>query len=141
MPGHPARSVELRLIEGTKSGNSQLDRPVAPSTNYPDPPAWFQPEAVKVYHETIRRLREIAVASEVDYDFLITYCMTIMVMRECERAFAKVGVARSRKYKMWEATSRRLLAMSKELGLTPASRSGMRIKPEEPRGPGLFEAS
>ena len=141
MPGHPARSVELRLIEGTKSDHGELARPVAPTSNYPDPPAWFQPEAIKVYHETIRRLREIAVASEVDYDFLITYVMTIMVVRECERAFAKVGVARSRKFKTWEATSRRMLAMSKELGLTPAARSGMRIKPEEPKLPGLFEAS
>src|SRR4029453_17477757 len=97
MPGHPARSVQLRLIEGARSRPPDLNRPVAPAADYPDPPAWFQPEAVKIYHETIRRMREIAVASEVDYDFLVTFVMTIMVVRECERSFAKVGVARSRK--------------------------------------------
>ena len=119
MPGPRARSVDLRLISGTKSDHPELDRPVAPSTHYPDPPAWFQPEAALIYHETIRRMREIAVCSEVDYDFLITYVMTIMIMRECERAFAKVGVARSRKFKVWEAAARRQLAMCQGVGPDP----------------------
>ena len=135
MPGPRARTVELRLIDGTKPTHPDLDRPTTPSTRYPDPPAWFQPEAASIYHETVRRLGEIGVASEVDYDFLVSYVMTIMIMRECERAFAKVGVTRSRKFKIWEASARRQAVMAKELGLTPASRSGMRIKPAEAAPP------
>jgi P27 family predicted phage terminase small subunit len=131
MPGRPARSVELRLIEGTKTDDVELNRPIAPESSFPDPPVWFQPEAEKVYRNVIRRLGELRVGSEVDTDMVVSYVMGISILRECERAFAKVGVARSKKYRVWESTQRRVHAMARELGLTPAARSGMRITPNE----------
>lgn len=132
MPGPRARPVELRLIEGTKPTSPDLNRPIAPASHFPPAPVWFQPEAVKLYDETCRRLSELRVGSEIDTDCVITYVMGVMVLRECERAFAKVGVSRSRKFKTWEATHRRVHAMARDLGLTPAARSGMRIQPNEP---------
>jgi phage terminase small subunit len=132
MPGPRARTVELRLLQGTNTGADDLNRPIAPETGFPPAPVWFQPEAASLYHDTVRRLGEINVASEVDTDMLISYIMGVMILRDCERAFSRVGVARSHKFKTWEATHRRVAAMQKDLGLTPAARSGMRIKPNEP---------
>ena len=131
MPGPRARAMELRLIEGT-AGKYGVPQIVSPPTDFAAPPAWFTPEAISCFHETVRRLGEINSASEVDTDILISYVMAIQVLRECERAFARTGVTRSKKFKTWEATHRRVLHMQRNLGLTPAARSGMRIKPNEP---------
>src|SRR5215831_1530001 len=108
MPGPRAKPPELRLIEGTRATHPDLNRPVPPTSSFPDPPVWFQPEAVKLYHDTVRRLGEIDVASEVDTDFVVTYVMAVMAQRECERAMSRLGVSRSRKFTTWEKVNRRV---------------------------------
>lgn len=127
--------MELRLLQGTRSTSPELDRPIAPASTYPPPPEWFTDEARSLYFDTVRRLGEINVASEVDTDYLLTYVQGVLILRDCERSFMKVGVARSRKHRMWETTHRRVHTMARELGLTPAARSGMRIKPNEVASP------
>lgn len=134
MPGPRPRSVELRLVQGTKPDSPDLVRPVAPGGNFPAAPAWMQPEAVAIYDETIRRLGLIGLCSEVDYDFVVSYVMSVSMMHECERMISKVGIARSKRFSIWEKLSRRVLAMSKELGLTPASRDGIKLPPPERSG-------
>jgi phage terminase small subunit len=139
MPGPRPRSVDLRLIQGTKADHPDLNRPVAPDGGYPPPPAWMQPEATEIFHSTLRRLSAIGLNSEVDYDFVVSFTMTTAMMHECERMISKVGIARSKRFATWEKLARRQLAMSKELGLTPASRNSITVPiPTKPAGQELF---
>jgi phage terminase small subunit len=133
------RTVELKLIEGRRSDQINTDAPVAPDTAFPEPPPWFQPGAIACYHDTIRKLTELGLASEVDVDLVVNYVMAVQVCRECERQLSQRGLA-SRKFTTWERASRRLHALARELGLSPASRTAIRTKASAPQRGGGSEA-
>lgn len=128
------RDLGLYLLEGGKRPE-KMERLVTPRTPFPDPPSWMQPEAQKLYTETTRRLEELQIASEVDTELVISYVMGAMMLRECERKVSNVGLAKSRCARLWQATNLRWMDMAKQLGLTPAARTGMRLKPAEPIAP------
>lgn len=94
-----------------------------------------------IYREAARRLSELKLGSEVDTEYLISYAMCVAIMRRCEKAVIDPDVVDpGYAINTWEKAARRFHAMTRELGLSPAGRSGLRLAPEssEPVPTDLF---
>jgi phage terminase small subunit len=94
-----------------------------------------------IYREAARRLTEIKLGSEVDTEYLISYAMCVAIMRRCEKAVIDPDVVDpGYAINTWEKAARRFHSMTRELGLSPAGRSGLRFTVDEPEpaAPDLF---
>ena len=130
--GTRTNSPALKLIEGIRPDQVNLDAPVAPDAPFPEPPPWMQPAAITHYFDTVRRLQELGLANEVDVDLVISYVMCVQIVRDAEKSISMRG-AQSRAFTRWEKANRRMHALARELGLAPAARTSLRVKAVNPK--------
>jgi len=109
-----------------KQGASDIDRRLAPATRPPRPPAFLTKEAKAHFRKVAKWLHETGIIQQSDSDALAIYC----------QAYATWAQAiKDNDTDLQKQLQGQLRQLQNEFGMTPASRSRVRI-PEEKKSDG-----
>lgn len=112
----------VKKLRGTAQPCRTNDfEPVFPSGNLPEPPAWIIGPSLVEWNRLVEPLQKSGVITDIDFTTLVVYCK--MFGEFVEAVEAKESLKRSKLMA--------IKAYASDLGITPASRSGvMATKPK-----------
>ncbi len=138
-PGPPKKPTAFRLVTGNPSGRPINKREPKPQIAIPEPPEWLSPYALEEWREITPRLARYRIISDLDRSVLILYCESFGDFRRAREALNQnegLVITATRKDGSTYQTVNPFLSIANrasdclrrclgELGLTPASRSGI----------------
>lgn len=142
MPGPPPKPTMLKRLAGNPGKrplNDREPRPPAP-TRVPYAPRFLSREAKNEWRRMVPALMDLGLYTEVDQVALVMYCQAYGRWVEAERKIDEDGAVRitDRGYQhqgAWAQIANKrwsqVRAMLAEFGLTPASRSRLRLGEQE----------
>lgn len=141
--GRPGKPTALRMLHGERKDRINPDEAKA-SAERPEIPSGMDPEVMEVWDYTVRQLSEMGLASQADRDTLAAYCAAVVTHRKATRSVLRDGIliegAMGGKVRNPScAVQREAAAVIKSLGaafgLTPSSRSSIRVGAAKARQP------
>lgn len=152
MPGSRGpigKSVEEHQLQGTyradrhgKPAKSGEVSPISPLAKPPVCPSWLSKEAKAVWRQTVPSLFQQGRVCVLDTAILAAYCVAVAHLQDAERELGELkakgevvmttarGGLKAHPLVAMAATGRRqVLQLSKDLGLTPASRARLPAPP------------
>jgi P27 family predicted phage terminase small subunit len=149
--GPQPKPTALKLLTGNRGKRRLNCEEPAPPKTLPPRPSWLKGAAAKKYDQLGGELLNLGILTSVDGDLLASYCAVWDRLVWAEKSLAKKDAVTRFKGKtsLWEQVSpaftiwKELLGqlhrLGRELGLTPASRPGIKAsKPAAPSGLGDF---
>lgn len=150
------RPLPSKLLENHGSWRAKIvrDEPLPPKRR-PSCPAWLDPEAKKVWRETVANLELMKVLTIVDRNALARYCQTCARWKKMEEFIQKFGETyplkdekgQVRCFVQWPqvAIAHKLATalgrLEQEFGLTPSARTRISVgASRQPRSDGLNDA-
>jgi P27 family predicted phage terminase small subunit len=139
--GRKPKNTALKILAGSREDRVNRAAP-SPARRVPKPPDHLDEYGLEAWHRLIGQLDELGVVSTADTELMGIYCGVYSRYRhalEEVKAHTLVVVTDSGCQKSNPATSvisqceRTMAALLGEFGLTPASRSRVRGRAEQPR--------
>jgi P27 family predicted phage terminase small subunit len=141
MPGRRPKPPHLKLLQGNP-GKRPIPKggPKVPA-GMPKPPTHLNAEARAVWARVAPRLHEAGLLTPIDAEALGAFCVCAARVAEAEQALATEGPlvpgrGGTMKASPWVAIAnqarRQMLSLAAEFGLTPSSRSRIRVEPPAP---------
>lgn len=134
--GQKPKPTALRLIQGNPSGRPiNLAEPVAPP-EIPDPPSYLSARALEEWNRSAPLLKDAGLLSLLDRQAFGMMCQLVARLADAEEGLATHGmlVRSPNGYPMpspylgiCNTTSKKLIALATEFGLTPSSRARVRV--------------
>jgi len=133
--GHNRKPARLHVLEGT-ARPSRRKNPPKPALVIPERPGWLAPEAAAEWDRITPELARLGVVTLVDRAALATYCQAWARYVEAERIIAEEGIvveghrgvaAKNPATTVARQAAETMLALSREFGLTPLSRSRLNL--------------
>lgn len=137
--GRKPKPTETKKLEGNPGKRALNDQEPQPDVAIPECPPHLEGEARKEYKRVTQELVKLKILAEVDRAALVAYCQawsdyvqaTKQVKKEGEVLYSDKGNAYLNPWKNIQTSALdRMLRYSTEFGMTPSSRS--RIKIEKP---------
>lgn len=120
-PGRKNRPIALRVLEGDPKLGP--DNPVAVSAwRQPTAPSWLKGYALTTWDRLAPKLSQIGVLTIFDRDILALYCTLLAAYK---------NAVDTDSYSAMATLAVQVRVAAGELGLTPASRAGMKLTPME----------
>ena len=121
-PGPNPMPNKLKILNGVENKERlNFDEPqVDPSL--PTCPEWVKGYGIAVWKRLAPKLHSAGVLANVDRDMFAAYCMLVSGFRDA---------VREDNVNMQIKMTQQIRIMASEFGLTPASRSGLRVTPSE----------
>jgi P27 family predicted phage terminase small subunit len=135
--GPPPQPTALRLLRGNPGKRRINGREPRPPVTTPSCPRWLNPEAKRIWRETVPALKAMRILTRIDRDALAAYCQTfarwkaaeqfldqhgeVYPIRDetgkirCMQPFPQVAIARS--------SLQTLRSYQQEFGMTPSART------------------
>ena len=125
----PRTSIEELKMRGTYQECRHGDRnpPKPELSDDTKPPAWLNRKTKRLYRKLAKQLVETGIFTTLDSKFLALYCALYVQTRTSLEAGEDVASAKMAQ----------LRAMSNDLGLSPAGRERLTVKPPK-KGPNKF---
>lgn len=141
MPGRPIKPTKLKLIQGTaRKHRLNANEPDYQPIEDIAPPEELSPAASAHWQEIAGQLRAAGVLTRIDRDALIGYCEAWAMWRNAQTQIVKQGAlvknaktglpeqspfifVAEKAFKQW-------LSLSREFGLSPASRARIQAAPK-----------
>jgi len=140
--GRAPTPVAIHRANGTYRADRHGNTP-EPKAAIPKAPAWLNAEAKKLWRYFAARLAEVRVLTDLDQQPLAVYCTAAARLAKAEAAIAKLGevvktAAGFAAANPWIGIAGKctetMLRYGAELGLSPASRTRIKISPNRPAG-------
>lgn len=141
--GRPTKPLQQKILEGarirTDKGDTHgADVPLA----LPPPPIWLSPNAKKHWDQLGAALLSVGLISEIDGDVFSLHCSNVAKYGEVEQKLHDLEkwtqhtpngfVMQSALLQIRNRLQELIIKTAREFGMTPASRSAMKIqKPEQ----------
>ena len=143
----PAKTpTKILKLRGTDRADRQVNEPIPPE-EAPECPDWLMLEAKRVWDQIVPRLRKMGLATIIDSNALMRYCVALVRWRKAVKFIEENGEAYPLKDKHGKVTylqqfpqvsiahklSLELLRLEQQFGMTPSARStidvGTAVKP------------
>jgi P27 family predicted phage terminase small subunit len=142
MRGRRPKQTAVKILEGNPGKRRLNAAEMQPEPGVPDPPEVLNldPVALDEWNRIAPQLAALGVLTRLDAVALSAYCMRFARMIESQKLIDRYGmlllegkkIRRNPAIRFWNDALRELLRWGVEFGLTPASRSRIRIeKPQE----------
>lgn len=144
MAGRRPKPTKLKIIQGNPGKRPLNPREPAPATDIPTRPGWLLPEAKREWSRIVPELHRLGLLTKVDRAALASYCQCWARLVEAQAVLDREGLTfeTSTGYIQQRpevAMTHKLMALLKsfliEFGLTPASRSRLRVESEKEADP------
>jgi P27 family predicted phage terminase small subunit len=142
--GRPATPTKLKLLRG-ETRPSRLNRAEPrPRGHRPRMPLAMAPAAVAVWRRVMREMGATGVITGADADVFRTYCESVARYQYAARMLEQSGplvrgqrgeLVKNPLHQVVRDNAVLLRALARELGLTPAARTGLRANGEPERDP------
>jgi P27 family predicted phage terminase small subunit len=143
--GPAPEPIQLKILKGIGNGKDQagLPIPVPPAFDRgaPEPPAWLEPEAEKVWKRVAPSLDRLDLLKDEDREVFAAYCSAWSRFVDAVGTYQAEGLTITTAphgrivphpaVKIAEAASRELRQLAQEFGLTPAAEINL-AKPDKP---------
>ena len=141
--GRPRKPQHQKKLEGTSRPDRDFNPLPAPITNeIPDPPNFLNKKATEYYFSICRTLIDMKILSNSDFIIIFQLAQTLEInesayveMRSAEDAFKQITSTGfetySASFQVWEKTSKTIRDLTGLLGLSPAARERIKMKPDE----------
>ena len=117
-PGPKSKSNNLKVINGVENkARLNPDEPQV-DTTMPTCPEWVEGYAIAVWKRLAPKLHKSGILANIDRDTFAMYCTLVSAFRDAVRDHDV-----NRQIKM----TQQVRIMAAEFGLTPSSRSGLRV--------------
>ena len=144
MPGRKPKPTSIKALQGTlRKDRINGDEP-KPGALPPAPPSHLSKEAKKYWKETFKLLASVGVLTEMDSDTLSLYCETKKKWVHAKTKLEKDGLViktqsgfyvQSPWLQICNKAFDQLLKLAVEFGMTPSSRTRIKVKlPEKEHG-------
>ena len=140
MRGRKPKPTALKLLDGNPGKRRINDREPSPPAGIPEAPGWFDDEARAEWFRISKILDDMGVLSLADHAALETYCTIYSRWVKAEAQVRKYGTIVKSPDKGFPMTSpyltvanqalEALRKLAVEFGLTPSSRSRIRLPSE-----------
>lgn len=142
MRGRKPTPTFLKLVTGNPGRRPLNDaEPVAPP-NLPEPPAFLSPVAVAEWQRLGRELADANLLANLDRNLFASYCVYYDLycqafedMKTAGRYMRRGsgGLATSKPLEQMMLFEKRMTALATEFGLSPSSRSRIRVDDKKPK--------
>jgi len=135
--GFPPESTALKILKNNPGRRSLRRQDVKVPVELPEPTELVDAEALKEWCRAVPILQAAGLATSADFAALVCYCTVWSHWRQVSRARALEGFVTQRKaspalnplFKAEMALLTQLRAFLVELGMTPSSRSRIKVEP------------
>jgi P27 family predicted phage terminase small subunit len=140
----PTKLKILRGDPGKRNAKKKLKAEPQPEISALDPPPGLSKVALAVWKRKAPALARCGILTVTDRDTLERYCHTTDLWHQCRESIAANGLSSATaaggskgnpELQALRGFSADLLAIEREFGMTPASRSGMVVNREEAADP------
>ncbi len=141
--GGKPKPTAVKALEGNPGGRPLNPNEPKPRAEFPYCPRGLDPMAKREWHRIKREYQRLGVVTPLDAGALAAYCQSFATWRKAEKQLAAEGfvilTARGMVANPLANISHKALSQMRyymvELGLTPSSRSRIRIEPPRPEDP------
>ncbi len=145
--GRAPEPTKLKILRGNPSKENlkkRQKREPQPEVSALDPPLGLSDVALAVWRRKAPALARCGILTVTDRDTLERYCHTTDLWHQCRESIAANGLSSATaaggskgnpELQALRGFSADLLAIEREFGMTPASRSGMVVQREEEADP------
>ncbi|SCY25705.1 phage terminase small subunit P27 family [Alkaliphilus peptidifermentans] len=138
--GRKPKPTALKILEGNPGKRPLNEKEPKPEKKAPRCPSWLEPEAKKEWRRMSKILEELGVLTEVDMTAFAGYCQAYSRWKEAEEFLSKHGtifktpsgyIQQVPQVSIAQTYLKVMKDFCSEFGLTPASRSRIRVDIEE----------